>query len=168
MVFDPISLKSEALLLVCRDIISSYENSSENIFEFEDEFKEFIQNHVKTLKKGINAVVQNNEYYLRNQRIVRIKMILKYYELINKSITKAFEKNNRFNPTMLCFSMLATWFKEFGIEAKSKEFIFFSLYPYGDIYDKLLVKMDNKQYKELNIFMIQISENIITKLYKEK
>lgn len=168
MVFDPISLKSEALLLVCRDIIATYENSSENIFQIEEEYRDFVQTHVQNLKKGINAIIQSNDYYIRNQRIVRIKMILKYYELINKNMTKIFEKNNRFNPTMLCFSMLATWFKEFGIEAKSKEFIFFSLYPYGELYDKLIVQMDNEKYKELNIFMIQVSENIITKLYKEK
>lgn len=168
MVFDSINLKSEALLLICRDIITTYENKQEGIFESDEALKNFVNIHVSSLKKGIDAILQGNEYYLRNARISRIKIILHYYQSISNAIEKAMEKDKRFNPTMLCFAMLATWFKEFGFESRSKEFIFFALYPYGEIYDTLIIKIEDLEYKKLNITMIQMAEKIMMKLYKEK
>ena len=168
MVFDPISLKTEALLLFCRDLIETYEKNDENLFEVDESFLQFVDIHIDSLKKGINAIVQHNEYYLRNMRIHRIKIVLYYYESINKTITNCMKKDNRFDPSMLCFAMLATWFKEFEIDEKSKQYIFFSIYPYGEIYDRFLILHQNEEYKKLNLNMIDIAEKTMTKLYKEK
>lgn len=168
MVFDPVSLKTEALLLFCRDLIETYENDENNLFSMDEQFLIFINQNIENLKKGINAIVQKNDYYLRNIRMSRIKMVLYYYEFINKTITNFMKKDNRFDPSMLCFSMLATWFKEFEVDTKSNQYVFFSIYPYGEIYDKFLIENKNETYKLINLQMIDIAEKTMLKLYKEK
>ncbi|HFU75874.1 MAG TPA: hypothetical protein ENK66_06465 [Arcobacter sp.] len=168
MVFDPIALKSEALLLFTRDLIETYENKNEIVFDVDKTIGEFVDFHIQNLKKGINSFVQENSYYLRNRNISRIKMILHYYSLLQKQVENQLNKNDKFDPCMLSFSMLAIWFKELGIESKVKELIFFAIYPYGDVYDKLLVDNYNDEYKKINIKMINLSEKIIMKFYKEK
>ena len=67
---------------------------------------------------------------------------------------------------MLYFSLLALWFKELNKESRSKEYIYFILYPYSNVYDKLLVEMKNKEFKALNIKMIELAEKIIYKFDK--
>lgn len=168
MVFDRVALKSEALLLFIRDLIETYEKQSEDVFSVEFEIEKFVEGHLFSLKKGINAILQNNQYYLRNQRISRIKIILRYYELLNKLMSKEMKNQDKFDPCMLSISMLATWFKEYGYEAKGKEFIFFGIYPYGEIYDTLLGHNKNIEYKQTNIKMITIAEKVMIKFYKEK
>jgi len=69
---------------------------------------------------------------------------------------------------MLLFSMLLLWFKELGYEYNSKEFIFFSIYPYTEIYDMLLLGIKDTEYKRLNISMLQIAEDVINELNLEK
>ena len=76
------------------------------------------------------------------------------------------KNNTKFNPAMLCFSLLSTWFAELGHEIKSKEFLFFTIYPYGEIYDILLLNNKNIDYKRLNISMINVAEETILKLNK--
>ncbi len=83
-------------------------------------------------------------------------------------VTKHLQKDPRFNHSMLLFAMLTTWFKELGYENKSKEFIFFSIYPYSEIFDILLLNIKNLEYKKLNITMIQIAEDVILRLNKEQ
>ena len=65
---------------------------------------------------------------------------------------------------MLCFALLTTWFKELGYDNSSKEFIFFALYPYGEIYDEFLIKIKDTNYKMLNLRMINIAEDSMIKL----
>jgi hypothetical protein len=168
MVFDPIALKSEALLLFTRDLIETYENKDDIVFDVDETTSRFVDSHIKNLKKGINSFVQENSYYLRNRNISRIKMILHYYTILQKNVEDQLQKNEKFDPCMLSFSMLAIWFKELGIESRVKELIFFAIYPYGDVYDKLLVDNDSDEYKKTNIKMINLSEKIIMKFYKEK
>ena len=62
---------------------------------------------------------------------------------------------------MLYFSLLALWFKELNKESKSKEYIYFILYPYSNVYDKLLVEIKDKEFKLLNIKMIELAEKVI-------
>jgi hypothetical protein len=64
---------------------------------------------------------------------------------------------------MLYFSLLAVWFKELNKESRSKEYIYFILYPYANVYDKLLVEIKNKEFKVLNIKMLELAEEIIYK-----
>jgi hypothetical protein len=168
MIINLKSAKTESLLLFCRDLIDSYEKNSDELFDVDDGLKNFVASHIEQLKKGINAILQPNEYYIRNMTVSRIRIIVKYYNFINKQVSKKLENDARFNPSMLCFSMLATWFKELGNVSSSKEFIFFNIYPYGDIYDSLLINIQDSEYKKLNISMISIAEDIMIKLNKEK
>ena len=164
MIINSSKVKTEALLLFCRDLINSYKDNADEIFDVSKDITEFIENRIAQLNKAINTTVQSIDYYIRNKRVSRIALILKTYEFINKSITKVLSKNTRFNPAMLCFTLLSTWFAELGNEIKSKEFLYFTIYPYGEIYDKLLLDVDNIEYKTLNISMLNMSEKIIFQL----
>ena len=164
MIINSSKVKTEALLLFCRDLIDSYKDNTDEIFDVTKDIQEFVDTRVAQLHKAINVSVQPTEYYLRNKRVSRISMILKTYEYINKSITKVMKNNTKFNPAMLCFSLLSTWFAELGHENKSKEFLFFTIYPYGEIYDSLLLNTNNIEYKSLNIAMINVAEETIFKL----
>ena len=62
---------------------------------------------------------------------------------------------------MLYFSMLATWFAELQKESKSKQYIYFIIYPYANVYDKLLVNIKDQAFKNMNIEMINIAEKIV-------
>lgn len=173
MILNVASLKTEALLLFCRDLINTYNNEDKNneaktLFVVDTSHLELIQNHINTLQKGIDAILQPNDYYVRNMRVTRIGYIIKFYNKINTTVSNFLKEDRRFNPSMLLFSMLATWFKELGHEYDSKEFIFFSIYPYGEIYDNLLLDVKDDGYKKLNIHMIEIAEKIIIKLQKEQ
>lgn len=164
MIINSSKVKTEALLLFCRDLIDSYKDSSDAIFDLSSELMEFIDNRTIQLHKAINVSVQPIDYYLRNRKVSRISIILKTYEFINNNITKLLKNNAKFNPAMLCFALLSTWFAELGHEIKSKEFLFFTIYPYSEIYDKLLLNLENIEYKNLNILMLHISEKTILKL----
>ena len=164
MIINSSKVKTEALLLFCRDLIDSYKDNNDEIFDVTKEMKEFIDSRIIQLRKAINISVQPIDYYVRNSKVSRITMILKTYEYINKSITKLMKNNTKFNPAMLCFSLLSTWFAELGQEINSKEFLFFTIYPYGEIYDTLLLNTNNAEYKSLNISMINVAEETIFKL----
>ena len=164
MIINSNKVKTEALLLFARDLIDSYTNSNDEVFDISVELKEFITVRIEQLQKAINVAVQPIDYYLRNKKVSRITMILKSYQYINTSITKLLKNNSKFNPSMLCFSLLSTWFAELGKENNSKEFLYFSIYPYGEIYDKLLLNVKDLEYKSLNINMITIAEETIFKL----
>ena len=164
MIINSSKVKTEALLLFCRDLISSYKDNNDEVFDVTKDIKEFVDDRTLQLLKAINISVQPIDYYLRNKKVSRISMILKTYEYINKNITKLMKNNTRFNPAMLCFSLLSTWFAELGHELQSKEFLFFTIYPYGEIYDRLLLNIENIEYKTLNISMINIAEDTIFKL----
>ena len=167
MILNISKIKTEAILLFCRDILDMYQED-ENIFNINDDTKYYIINETTNLYNEITKVVKPIDYYINNQQNIRIKMIIKSYEYINKTISKHFQNQAKFNPSMLCFSFLATWFKELEYETNSKEYIYFLLYPYSNIVDKLIVQIDNLQYKQLNISMIEIAEDIIFKLHNFK
>jgi len=170
MIINSSKVKTEALLLFCRDLIDSYKDNQDEVFKISDETKAFVEIRINQLHKAINNVTQNIDYYLRNKQVSRIQMILKSYEYINKNITKLLKNNMKFNPTMLCFTLLSTWFAELEKENNTKEFLFFIIYPYSEIYDKLLLNSDNLEYRQLNISMLNIAESTVLKLntYKFK
>ena len=110
MIIDTVSLKTEALLLFSRDLIATYNKEDGNqygIFEADETLTFFIQKHIADLTKGINAILQPNEYYLRNMRVSRIRLIIKFYNQINKMVSNHLKIDPRFNPSMLLFSMLS-------------------------------------------------------------
>ena len=164
MIINSSKVKSEALLLFCRELILSYENNNDNIFDISTDIKTFIDEQTKQLYKAINVAIQPNEYYMRNTRVTRIAIIIKTYEHISNNISKQLTKGEAFNPAMLCFALLSTWFAELSITEDDKEFLYFNIYPYSEIYDKLLLNINNIQYKQLNLKMLQIAEDTIFKL----
>jgi len=164
MIVNISKIKTEALLLFCRDLIDSYKNSDLKLFDIDDKLAQFVKDQTLQLYKAINVVVQDSDYYTRNIKVSRIKMIIKGYNFINKTIEKRLKQNSRFNPSMLCFALLSTWFLELDKEDRSKEYIYFTLYPYSDIFDKLLLNVDIAEYKKLNIAMLNIAEDTVFKL----
>ena len=163
MVINSSKIKTEALLLFARDLIDSYKSSNNELFDIDENIKKFIDNKIEQLSKAINIVVQPTPYYLRNKNVSRITMILKTHKYLNTNISKYFKDGDKFNPSMLCFALLCSWFAEHSIT--DKEFIFFSLYPYDEIYDKLLINIPSSEYRVLNITMLNIAEEVIYKLY---
>jgi len=164
MVINSSKVKSEALLLFCRDLIDSYKNNSDHIFDISQEMINFIDEQIDQLNKAINKTIQPIDYYIRNSKVSRISLIINSYNYIDKNISKLLKNGDKFNPTMLCFSLLSTWFAELSIGEKDKEFLYFCLYPYSEIYDKLLLNTNNLEYKNLNIGMLNIAEDTIVKL----
>ena len=164
MILNISKIKTEALLLFCRDLIGTYANSNDNIFNLNEEIKIYIDDAIIKLKKAIDQVVQPQIYYIDHHKNTRIKYILESYNYINDSLSKHLLQGQQFNPAMLCFSLLTTWFAELRYEYNSKEFIYFTIYPYSLIYDKLLLDINEKEHKKLNILMINIAEDVIFKL----
>ena len=114
--------------------------------------------------KQIENVTLPSEQYIKNRKHFRIKAVLDAYNFLNSEISKELSQDKPFNPAMLFFSLLAVWFKELDKETKSKEYIYFLIYPYTSVYDKLLVNIKDDKFKFLNISMIGIAERVIVKL----
>ena len=164
MILNISKVKSEALLLFCRDLIESYKTNDNNTFDINGTIKQFVDERTLHLLKAINVYCQDIPYYIRNQKVTRISMIIRTYDFINNAISKELEQKQLFNPAMLCFTLLSTWFAELSQCRDDKEFLFFTRYPYGEIYDKLLLEIDDQEYKKLNLSMLNIAENVIVKL----
>jgi hypothetical protein len=103
---------------------------------------------------------------MKNRNHYRIKAVLKAYNFINKELDKELKKGKVFNPSMLYFSLLAVWFKELNKEENSKQYIYFTIYPYANVYDKLLINIKDEKFKLINIAMLEIAEKVILKLDK--
>lgn len=154
-------------MLFCRDLILSYKDKDDiQKYIIDKEVIEKFNNIGNDILKQISNVTFPQEYYLENRKHYRIKAILDGYNFINKEISKNLKQNEEFNPSMLYFSLLAMWFKELNKESRSKEYIFFLLYPYSQVYDKLLIEIKNKEFRLLNIKMIELAENLIYKFDK--
>jgi hypothetical protein len=167
MILNLSKIKTESLLLFCRDLILSYKDKVdlENSGVDKDIIENFNSIGINMLKE-IKKVTYSDTYYLNNRKTSRVKAILEGYNFINKEISTNLKENQSFNPSMLYFSLLALWFKELNKESRSKEYIFFIIYPYFHAYDKLLVEMKNKEFKKLNIEMIELAEKVIYKFDK--
>lgn len=164
MVINLSKVKSESLLLFCRDLIESYKQNDVDTFDIDNEIKEFVDTRVDQLLKAINVSCQPISYYIRNKQVSRIAMIIKGYDFINKTLSDKFKKEQMFNPAMLSFTLLSTWFAELSQCEDDKEFLFFTRYPYGEVYDKLLIEIEDSEYRKLNLSMLNIAEDTIIKL----
>lgn len=165
MILNHSNIKTEALLLFCKDLILSYKDKNENLFNTSKETIEYINDISTQILKQINNVTFPTEHYIKNKNHYRIKAVLKAYDFINHSLNKEFEKLEEskrvFNPSMLYFSMLAVWFKELDKQSRSKEYIYFTIYPYANVYDKLLINIEDENFKKINIMMIELAESVI-------
>ena len=167
MILNLSKIKTESLLLFCRDLILSYKDKDDiEKYLMDKEVIEKFNNIGNDMLKQISNVTLPSSYYLQNRKHYRINAILDGYNFINKEISKNLKENEEFNPSMLYFSLLALWFKELNKESKSKEYIYFILFPYANVYDKFLIEIKDKDFKLLNIKMIELAEKIIYKFDK--
>jgi len=164
MILNLSKIKTEALLLFCKDLILAYKNKEEKLFNISDEIDQYMCDISDDILKNISNITFENEHYLQNRKHYRVKAVLDAYNFINSEISQYLKDGTEFNPSMLYFSLLATWFKELDKESRSKEYIYFIIYPYSNVYDKLLLNTDDEEFKRLNISMIEIAEKVILKL----
>lgn len=166
MILNLSKIKTEALLLFCKDLIHYYINERQNTFEVNDDILKYMSKTSSEMLVQLEYITYPNDYYLKNAKNFKIKAILAAYNVINKEVSKVLEKEKEFNPSMFYFSLLAMWFKELNHEARSKEYMYFIIYPYSIIYDKLLVNIEDEDFKALNISMLEAAEKVILKLEK--
>ena len=167
MILNLSKIKTESLLLFCRDLILSYKDTDDIVkYVMDKEVIEKFNNIGNDMLKQISNITYPENYYLENRKHYKIKSILDGYNFINNEISKNLKQNEEFNPSMLYFSLLALWFKELNKESKSKEYIYFILFPYYNVYDKFLVEIKDKDFKLLNIKMIELAEKVIYKFDK--
>jgi len=166
MILNLSQIKTEAILLFCKDLISSYKDKDEDIFEVDKETNEYINKISEEMYKQMENCTAPTDYYLKNSNHFRIKAVIDAYNFLNKQLSYELKDGATFNPAMLYFSLLAVWFKELDKENKSKKYIYFTIYPYGNVYDKLLVNIKDEKFKKLNIDMIEIAEKVIYRLEK--
>lgn len=166
MILNISKIKTEALLLFCKDIILSYQDNDNDLFDIDSELKSYMQKNTNEILRELQRVTKPHEFYLRQKNNTYVKGVLLSYECLNKTLEKHLEMGKAFNPTMLYFSLLATWFAELQKESRSKEYIYFILYPYAIVYDKLLLNLTNKEFKALNISMISVAEKVILEFEK--
>jgi hypothetical protein len=165
MILNLSKIKTEALLLFCKDLINSYKDKEDlKSYGVDKEIITNFNNIGNDMLKEILKVTYEDNFYLSNRKHYKIKAILDAYNFINQEISKLLKQGDAFNPSMLYFSMLAVWFKELNKESRSKEYIYFLLYPYGHVYDKLLDEIKNEDFKKLNIKMIELAEKIVYRL----
>ena len=167
MILNLSKIKTESLLLFCKDLILSYKDTDDiEKYLMDKEVIEKFNNIGNDMLKQISNITYPQNYYLENRKHYKIKSILDGYNFINNEISKNLKQNEEFNPSMLYFSLLALWFKELNKESKSKEYIYFILFPYANVYDKFLVEIKDKDFKLLNIKMIELAEEVIYKFDK--
>ncbi len=168
MILNTSKIKTEALLLFCKDIILSYQETNQDLFAVDNEVKVFIQKNMQEILRELYKATKPNDFYWAKKEHTYVKAVLRSYEYLNKTLNEELEKGKAFNPSMLCFSLLASWFAELQKESRSKEYIYFILYPYALVYDKLLLNITNQEFKALNIAMISVAEKVVLRLDRYK
>ncbi|RXJ97692.1 hypothetical protein CRU98_12815 [Arcobacter sp. CECT 8986] len=161
MILNLSKIKTEALLLFCKDLILSYKDKEEKLFDVSLDIDNYITSISEDILKQIRTVTFEDEHYIQNRNHYRIKAVFKAYNFINSEISKHLKEDATFNPAMLFLALLAIWFKELDKEKDSKEFIYFILFPYANMYDKLLFEVKNEEFKKINIKMMNIAESVI-------
>jgi hypothetical protein len=162
MIVNISKIKTEALLLLSKELIKSYIYKDEKIFFVDETTTKFIEDRTYDIYTNIIKTIHKDEAYTTGSN-VHARFVMKYFDFLNKQITKELKMGEPFNPSVLLFSMLATWFLELGHESKSKEYLYFSLFTYGEIYDLMFVNTQDVAYKAMNIKMVDIAERIIYK-----
>ena len=158
MILNLSDIKTEALLLLCRDIIEAYGKDSD-IFSLDKEIIDKIKIVVDDISKQLNKVLRPNSYYTDNQQLSKVTFTLKAYNMLNNTLSTKFKNDQLFDPFMLCISMIHTWFIELQRENKNKKYIFFLLYTYTDIFD-MIVSIKDKKYQKLSLEMMNIAESV--------
>ena len=94
MILNIYEIKSEALLFFCNEIIQNYKNSDKIIdFDIPQDTKEYIYNEIKQIQKSMQLIIHDKNYYLQNQKVIRIKYIVKNVIFLEKELSKMLKKN---------------------------------------------------------------------------
>ena len=110
MILNISKIKTESLLLFCKDLILSYKDKINlNESELDKDIVEEFNNIGNDMLKQILNVTFPQNYYIQNAKHYRIKAVLNGYNFINNEISKNLKENETFNPSMLYFSLLALW-----------------------------------------------------------
>ncbi|RXJ92179.1 hypothetical protein CRV00_13350 [Malaciobacter molluscorum] len=161
MILNLSKIKTEALLLFCKDLILSYKDKEAKLFDVSEDIDKYITSVSEEILNQIKRVTFADQHYIQNRNHYRIKAVFKAYNFINDEVSKYLKNDPTFNPAMLFLALLAVWFKELDKESNSKEFIYFILFPYANMYDKLLFEVKNDEFKKINVKMMNIAENVI-------
>lgn len=153
-------IKTEAILIFCRDLIFSYQDAPA-IFEIEQDFLQYFNDETKVINKEINRLLKPNSFYIQNKNNFKVKAVLNAYNELNRITSKYLQNDQAFNPMLFYLSFLTSWFVELEKEKNSKEFIFFNIYPFCELYDQFLFKIHDSSYKILNLQTMDIAETII-------
>ena len=99
MILNLSKIKTESLLLFCKDLILSYKDNEdlENYGVDKEILEEFNNIGNDMLKQILNVTLSQN-YYLENRKHYRIKAILDGYNYINTEISKNHKQNKEYNP----------------------------------------------------------------------
>ena len=166
MIINVEKIKTEALLIFCKDLIIAYKNS-EIVVDIESELIEKMEIQTDLILKEIEKIIKPYDFYLEHQNNFKIKAILNAHSFLITHCNKRFKNNQLFNPFILVLSILTYWFGEFEKGKNIKQYIFFSIYPFCEIYDNFFVKMKNTSYKIVNLKTIEIAEEL-TKTYNNQ
>ena len=166
MIINVEKIKTEALLIFCKDLIIAYKNS-EIVVDIESELIEKMEIQTDLILKEIEKIIKPYDFYLQHQNNFKIKAILNAHSFLIAHCNKRFKNNQLFNPFILVLSILTYWFGEFEKGKNIKQYIFFSIYPFCEIYDNFFVKIKNTSYKIVNLKTIEIAEEL-TKAYNNQ
>ena len=104
MILNISKIKTEALLLFCRDLINTYKDVKPKTKSDLDLYYEFETINSDILKQ-LSNILYESKYYIDNQKNFRVKAILKCYNFISKELEKNLKQNEEFNPSLLYFSI---------------------------------------------------------------
>lgn len=156
-------IKTEALLIFCRDLIVSYQNA-ELVVDVEYEIINKMKLQTELILVEIRKVTKQPAFYIQNKNHFKVKAILNAHNFLVNFCNTRFKNDDVFNPFVLVLSILTYWFGELEKEKNTKEYIFFSIYPFCEIYDDFFIKTKNSSYKIINLKTIEIAEEL-TKAY---
>ncbi len=178
MILQVSTIKTKALLLICKELMQMYQdNETQNKLEEksegikEESFKSLDTSLEKLSEDLLKELKRITKFYYNldpisqdeTPEISSKKAIKKSYDFLNFELNIHLAKNEPYCPLMLCISFLSFWFKELEKENSNKEFIYFLIFPYEQSYDEILFNKENKKYKLLNLKMLELGEEIISK-----
>ena len=94
MILNVSKIKTESLLLFCKDLILSYKDQSDiEKYLMDKEVIEKFNNIGNDMLKQISNITYPQNYYLENRKHYKIKSILDGYNFINNEISKNLKQN---------------------------------------------------------------------------
>jgi len=177
MILQISTIKTKALLLICKELMQMYQdNEAQNKLEekvkkdkkesfesFDTSLEKLSQGMLKELKRITKFYydLSSETSDLKNQEAIK-----KSFDFLNFELNAHLAKNEPFCPLMLCVSFLSFWFKDLKQEGSNKEFIYFLMFPYKQSCDEILSSKEDEKHKLLNLKMLEFSEEIILKYDK--